>query len=267
MKNQNIWVMRWAFDPPHKWHLEVITTSIQKLTLDKIYVIIKMIWEKDPAASTEQRIEMMKKQIWYIDTDIEVIRHNIQWHTQELISLHNKHEGSNIINICWSDKSKRELEVYWKKWDIFLINNRPWYDLQSTYETSKKLWINIIQINPIFNTSSTYVRENINQGKIFQQWLDENISKYILENGLYLPYNKSKNKQDFILLWFKFVEKLIPLFQDLHLLDIEIPDFNAIQSKNAWREKYIRTIVRSRKLKWDNLVSFVTQAEKIEIGL
>jgi hypothetical protein len=46
-----------------------------------------------------------------------------------------------------------------------------------------------------------------------------------------------------------FLDKLISIFPDLKLLDIETPTFNSIQSKKAWKEKYIRTIVKARNLK------------------
>lgn len=266
MEKQNIWVMRWAFDPPHKWHLDLVVSSFKDLALSKLIVVVKFIWEKDIATSIDQRINMMRIQLSWYDLPVDVLRQNIQWHRQELTALRESY-NSPIINICWSDKSKRELEVYWRRWDIFWINLRDGYWIDATNETARKMGINIVKLNtnPNYCTSSTYIRERLLHWIIYQDWLDEWVSWYIKQNWLYLPCNQLVNKEEFILRWFLFLDTLITIFPELKLLNIEPPDFNSIQSKQAWREKYIRTIVKARKLRWDLLVRFVLEAEKINI--
>lgn len=265
MPKENIWVIRWVFDPVHKWHINAMISSIETLTLSKLYVIIKFIWEKDPVTSIDERLEMMKIHLQRYNLPVEVHRQNVKWHTEELLELNNMHWW-DVINICWTDKIIREMEVYWNNWDTFWMVCRPEFDkYKAAHEKSLEEWIQLININPIITTSSTIIRKWFSEGNIYQDWLDENVSLYIEKNWLYLPYNERKSKQEFILWWFHFLEKLISLFPDLNLLDIDIPDFNPIQSKNAWKEKFIRTVVKSRKLKWNILVIFVAQAEKIEI--
>jgi hypothetical protein len=48
----------------------------------------------------------------------------------------------------------------------------------------------------------------------------------------------------------------------MKLFELSIPDFNPLQNKNWWLEKYIRVIVRYFNLKWDKLVEFIKEAEK-----
>jgi len=267
MWNENIWVMRWVFDPVHKWHINAMISSIETLTLSKLYVIIKFIWEKDPLTSIDERLKMMKEHLNKYNLPIEVYRQNIKWHTEELLELNNKHWW-NIINICWSDKVIREMDVYWHSWNTFWMVCRPEF---KTYEKAHKVsiekWIKLVEVNPLISTSSTVVREWFSQGIFFQKWIDENVSEYIYKNWLYLPHNNSINKEKFNLWWFLLLDRLIPLFPELKLLEIDEPVFNTIQSKNAWKEKYIRTIVKACDLKWGKLVKFVRETEKLQITL
>jgi len=69
--------MRWAFNPPHKWHLDVAVSSFRDLALSKLIVIVKFIWEKDMSASVKEKINMMKKQLDKYDLPIEVLKQNI----------------------------------------------------------------------------------------------------------------------------------------------------------------------------------------------
>jgi len=266
MEKQNVWVIRGAFDPPHKWHLDVVVSSFKDLALSKLIIVVKFIWEKDMSASVGQRIDMMRIQLGRYDLPVEVLRQNVQWHIQELIELRRKY-NSPVINICWSDKSQRELEVYWNKWDTFWINLRDWYWVEKTYETAREMWIHIVKLNtnPIYCTSSSYIREWLLQWIVYQDWLEKWVSWYIEQNWLYLPYNQIVNEEEFTLWWFLFLDKLISIFPDLKLLDIETPTFNSIQSKKAWKEKYIRTIVKARNLKWDQLLKFISEVDRIDI--
>ncbi len=262
MKNENIWVIRWVFDPVHKGHISAMISAIETLTLSQLYVIVKFIWEKEPIASLEERLEMIRIHLAQYSLPIDIQRQNVRWHIDELLDLRKKY-WRNVINICWSDKAIREMEIYWNSWDTFWMICRPEFEnLDGAHNTSAKKWIKLVEINPIISTSSTKVREWFSLGQFYQDWLDISVSWYIEQNGLYLPHNQWINQEEFILWWFFFLDKLIAVFPELKLLDIKLPNFNPIQSKKAWKEKYIRTIVKARKLKWDLLVKFVLEAEK-----
>lgn len=265
MKNENVWVIRWVFDPVHKGHISAMISAIETLTLSKLYVIVKFIWEKDPIASLEDRLEMIRINLAQYNLPVDVQRQNVKWHIDELLNLRKKHWW-NVVNICWSDKAIREMDVYWNTWDTFWMVCRPEFQkFSETHSFSLNKWINLVEINPLISTSSTKIREWFSLGKFYQDWLEWNVSWYIKQNGLYLPYNQGVNQEEFTLGWFLFLDNLIPIFPDLRLLEIKTPEFNSIQSQKAWKEKYIRTIVKARKLRWDLLVEFVLEAEKIFI--
>ncbi len=160
------------------------------------------------------------------------------------------------------------MDIYWNSWNTFWMVCRPEFQTyEEAHKTSIEKWIKLVEINPLISTSSTVVRKWFSQGIFFQEWIDENISEYIYKNWLYLPNNHNTNKEKFNLWWFLLLDKLASLFPELKLLEINEPIFNPIQSKNAWKEKYIRTIIKACDLKWDELVDFVRETEKLQITL
>lgn len=67
-------------------------------------------------------------------------------------------------------------------------------------------------------------------------------------------------RERFIFGWYKFLDLLVPRFPELQLMDVQEPTYNPAQHEQAWREKYIRTVVASLKLKGDLLLRFVNEA-------
>ena len=51
MNEKPIGVLRGVFDPVHEGHFKTIINSLNSLDLEKIYVIVKFIGEKDPSTS------------------------------------------------------------------------------------------------------------------------------------------------------------------------------------------------------------------------
>lgn len=249
---RKIWLYRWIFDPIHKWHYEYIENSLKEVAIDSLNIILKIIWEKDPIASLSQRLDMVKLQV-NNNSKINVITHNILWHIQEVLNFSKNFWRENIIQICGSDKIEREIKVYWKSWDNFLVNNRKWFKIPNNVLDNKS--VNLVVLYPNCFYSSTEIRKQLLINRdIKPKWLDKNVYNYILENDLYI-LNKN-SILEFQKYWYDFIEYLNCSFQELQLYRTRIPMFNNLQHKDCWKDKFIRYIIKENNLSWDYLEKF-----------
>jgi len=158
------------------------------------------------------------------------------------------------------------MQTYGHAWDTFWVIYRNDFQLMDeAHQVAQEKWIELIEIIPAISTSSTHVRNLLLQDQTFQDWLDPDVSKYISANGLYIPDNSHEKKERFLFGWCVFIEKLSPLFPNLALDQLKPPLFKPTQDESCWLEKYIRTIVSARRIKNDELLTFVTEAEKVEL--
>jgi len=262
--SKKIWILRWVFDPIHEGHHSNMMSSISWLKLDLLNIIVKFLWEKDPNTSIQQRIDMIHLQIWETDK-IKVIKQNIQWHLMHLLELKQQYKGCKIINTCWSDKINRELKVYWQKWDIVGVLYRPEFWFPSDMEDIAKFFgIDLIKIYPEFSSSSTFIRKELIKNRDNKpNWLNYKVYNYIIENDLYIPNHFSFKEYEKY--WNNFIQFVNSFYPSLNLHDLEIPNFNVLQHKDAWKEKFINYIVKEKKLEQDELVFFVNNALKFKM--
>lgn len=258
-----IWIIRGVFDPVHEGHLDAMVSSFRSLSLSKLYMAVKFIGEKDPIASVEQRVAMLNLQLADSSLPIEVIVQNVKGHIDELTELSHKHLA-NIINVCGSDKVVRELDVYGKQGDTFWMVCRPDFPSKNhAFTKAQEKWINLVEINPDFSSSSTFVRSLLFKNELYQDGLNPEVSRYISGNQLYRMSDSLSIREKFIFGWYKFLDLLLPKFPELRLIEIQEPTYNSAQHELAWQEKYIRTVVASLKLKGDLLLRFVNEAHSL----
>lgn len=257
--NQKIGVLRWIFDPVHEWHYANMTCSISELNLDELNIVTKFLWDKDPVASLEQRKAMLDIQIWNTEI-IKVLTQNIRWHIAHLLEFWEIYHDDTLVQIWWSDKINREMKVYWKKWNIFLVRERDEFKLDNeTAEIAEKIWITLLSISPKPSISSTFIRWELLKNRDKKPiWLNESIYNYILENDLYLM-----NKRNFVEYvkhrdW--FIEFLCSDFPEIKLSKLNIPEFNQLHHIDWWKEKFIRFVVNQKWLEWDKLEEFVERS-------
>lgn len=86
----------------------------------------------------------------------------------------------------WQDFHK------WYKWEEILqsypiiIYRRPGYELNTTGEDFKSAKSITVADTPLYDISSTQIRQAIRQGQTPSEWLSPNVVEYIKERGLYL---------------------------------------------------------------------------------
>ena len=105
----------------------------------------------------------------------------------ELSKAHPQHTFHLIIGADnWQDFHK------WYKWEDILqsypiiIYRRPGYELDTTGEAFKSAKSIAIADTPLYDISSTQIRQAIRQGQTPSEWLAPNVAEYIKERGLYL---------------------------------------------------------------------------------
>ena len=255
---EKIWLLRWVFDPVHEGHHSNMVDSFSTMQLNNLKIIAKFLWEKDPIASLRQRKDMINLQLWN-NEKIEVITQNIRWHVAHLLEFWEK-SNDVLIQIWWSDKINREMEVYWKRWNTFWVVKRHEFALTSkTLDIAKKIWINLETISPIFSTSSTFIRKELILNRTIKPiWLDDSVYNYILENDLYILNKWSVI--EYRKYWEWFIESLDSGFYEYGLLKLDVPEFNKLQHKDWWKEKFIRYVIKQKGFKWCSLEEFTKKA-------
>jgi len=257
--SKNIWLLRWVFDPAHEGHYANMVASIYAMQLNKLDIIVKFLWEKDPIASLKQRKEMLNLQIWSTE-NVKVVTQNIRWHIVHLLEFWELYSNDNLIQICWSDKIDREMEVYWKRWNMFWVVKRKEFNLTSqSLEIAQRIWIVLESITPNLSTSSSFIRSELIKNRYKKPaWLNDSVYNFILENDLYVLNKWIFN--EYIKYWNWFIEFLHSNFPELKFFKLDIPDFNQLQHRDWWKEKFIRYIVNQKWLKWNELEEFVKHA-------
>lgn len=262
-ENKSIGIIRGAFDPVHRGHLETFKQSYKELGLDKLYVVLKFIGEKDISTSIMQRMQMMAMQLQESDVPMqtEILRQHVLGHKYDLKRLREIYNG-NVINICGSDKIIRELDVYGEQDDTFCVTRRTGYPItKDMYAAALRKNITLVEVATL-STSSTLVRELISDKQIFQKNIHEGVSAYIQNEGLYHFDDSEDVKSPFLQGWYNFIERLELVFPHFNLHTISEPEFNPIQHKEAWPEKYVRHCIKVLGLKNEELFNFVLEAEK-----
>ena len=257
--SKNIWLLRWVFDPVHEGHHANMVASISAMQLKELDIIVKFLWEKDPAASLNQRKEMLRLQFSNSE-NVEIITQNISWHIAHILELWTIYEQDELIHICWSDKINEEMEKYWKNWYKFWVVIRKEFKIDSqSLEIAQKIWIVLESITPNLSTSSSFIRSELLKNRDKKpEWLNESVYNFILENDLYVLNRWIFS--EYVKYWNWFIEFSHSNFPELELFKLDIPDFNQLQHIDWWKEKFIRYVVNKKWLKWNELEEFVKNA-------
>ncbi len=176
-----------SFNPVHKGHIKMINKALE--IVDKVLVIpTGSYWNKINNVSIEQRIEMLN----FYKTENIIIENkinNLQYTYQIIRNLKKRYKKDELFlilgadNIISFDKWKHYKELLKLNLIIFNrsnINVKYYLDLLNKFDNYYILNINIK------DASSTKIRDNINNNKILEKYLDKVIIKYIKDNKLYI---------------------------------------------------------------------------------
>lgn len=188
-----------TFDPIHVAHLMIAEYAKDEYELDKIiFIPTGTPPHKDECTDSKIRYDMVslavEDNVDFEVTDIETNRTELSYSVDTINELKGKYSGSFYF-IIGSD-TLFQLKT-WKKIDElsknveFICAVRPEYistkalEMELLYLKSKyNTKINIIK-SPLYELSSTYIRERIQTGKSVKYLLPDKVIKYIEEHKLY----------------------------------------------------------------------------------
>lgn len=180
-----------TFDPPHLGHLLIAEEVRLALGLEEIWFIPSNVPpHKQTLTRTNDRVQMVERAIadhpnFKMHT-IELTRTGKSYTVDTMKSLQEMYPETRFSFIIGAD-----MVEYLPKWhDIeTLIETVQFVGVQRTgYSVETDLPVEIIDI-PLFDVSSTMIRERISSGVKVRYYLPEAVNGYIEEHELYGPRN------------------------------------------------------------------------------
>lgn len=186
-----------SFNPPHKMHLNIVEELLNEKVLDKVIIVPTGLHYsyKNNLASNEHRYNMLKLMTKH-NNKIEVSDFEFkdeEIHSYDTLEYYkNIYKNDTIYFVCGLDNIS-----YVDKWykGEYLLNNYKF--LVITRDTNildeillkyEKYKDNIIITNIKSNTiSSSYIRDELkNKNYNLNNYLDQKVIDYIIENNLYI---------------------------------------------------------------------------------
>lgn len=191
-----------SFDPIHLGHLAMAEHLRELKNLDKIvFIPTGNAPHKSYESLPDQRLEMVNLAIadnkYFSSCEIEVLKEEISYTVETLKELKEKRPEAELNFIIGMD-NLFSIEKWYKieelgKLTNILVSNRIYKVGISLEETIKKcrylqdefsLKIDIVE-SPVFEISSSEIRQRIKNNKSIKYLLPKKVEDYIKDNGLY----------------------------------------------------------------------------------
>lgn len=188
-----------TFNPVHRGHTSLARSLVQQGLVDEVWLLVSPLnpfkqADTSEFAPYEDRLRMTELAVSRIrglrasDFENHLPVPSYMYTTLcELRKAYPQHEFCLVIGADnwerfdqWykSEEIKQEFEV--------LIYRRPGYIIKdSTSITSQKYKGIKIVDTPLYNISSTRIREQVRAGKVSKRWLSGKVGEYLEEKGLY----------------------------------------------------------------------------------
>lgn len=185
---KKVGILGGTFDPPHLGHLLIAEEVYRKLALDEVWFIPSAEPpHKDKAkVSADERLEMLSAAIGDIDyfkiNTIEIERKGKSYTFDTIKALQEDYPDHIIYFIIGADMV--EYLPNWYRIDqlVKLVNfvgvNRKAYEIKTPYPV-------ITVDTPIFDISSTVIRERLKENESIRFLVPESVFNIIKKKGLY----------------------------------------------------------------------------------
>ncbi len=180
-----------SFDPIHKGHMSIVEEAIRQFELDEFYFIPTGMnpWKDKVHASDEDRIKMLRLAIDKIHTEkkvdielYEINHHEEKNYTVDTLKYLTSHNPDNQYFYFMGMDQTEKFELWKKPKKISHLVQLVYFDRGGYKEKSKNIEkYHFLKLkHAAISASSSEVRV----GNMFL--VDEDVAKYIAENGLYL---------------------------------------------------------------------------------
>ena len=195
-----IGILGGTFDPIHYAHLATAEFIRDKYDIDKIIFIPsgnpphKLCITTDKYDRYNMTLLATESNEDFLVSKVEIERKKRTYTIDTLKYLKKKYKNADIYLITGADAicSVEEWKDVKKNFELatFITATRPGISLLRSQETIEKLTkkynADIITVYvPSLDISSTYIREQLNEGKSIRYLVPENVENYLYENKLY----------------------------------------------------------------------------------
>ena len=186
-----------SFNPPHKMHLNIVEELLNEKVLDKVIIVPTGLHYsyKNNLVSNEHRYNMLKLMTKHNDkieiSDFEFKDEEI--HSYDTLEYYKDiYKNDTIYFVCGLDNISY-VDKWYKGENLlnnykFLVITRDTNKLDEILLKYEKYKDNIIITNIKSNTiSSSYIRDELkNKNYNLNNYLDQKVIDYIIENNLYI---------------------------------------------------------------------------------
>ena len=184
-----------SFNPIHKGHTQLAASIVAQGLVDELWLLVSPLnplksGEVSNIAEYEHRLKMAE----LATEGIEGVNvSDFEWHLPlpsytintlgELQKAYPEHEFVLVIGADNWERFPRwyHADEIIEKYHI-LIYRRPGCELD---ETALPASVQVVD-TPLYDVSSTKIRESVKKGRMMRRWLDEKVARYIKRHHLYL---------------------------------------------------------------------------------
>lgn len=180
-----------SFNPPHNGHKKVLTILLNLGIVDKVYVVpTGRNYIKPGLERFEHRLNMLK--LCFNGQDniqiVDVEDKDTQVYTYMTLDYFKERNKSDDIYFIMGSDNLKTFST-WKNYE-YMLNNYHFIVImrnEDSVESLKSLFNTdrIIFVENLSQLSSSFIREELNNGKNIDKYLDKEVVNYIKQNGLY----------------------------------------------------------------------------------
>ena len=184
-----------SFNPIHRGHTELAASIVRQGLVDELWLMVSPLnplksGEVSDIAEYEHRLRMAELATKGIDgvkvSDFERSLPLPSYTITTLGELRKAYPEHEFVLVIGADNWERFPRWYHAEeiieWYRILIYRRPGCELDESSLPSSVLVVD----TPLYDVSSTQIRESVKNGRLMRRWLDEKVARYIKKNGLYL---------------------------------------------------------------------------------
>lgn len=185
-----------SFNPIHKGHTELAASIVQQGLVDELWLLVSPLnplkqGETSDIAEYEHRLSMARLATEDIEgvkvSDFEKNLPLPSYTITTLGELHKAYPEHEFVLVIGADNWERFPRWYHAQEIIdtysILIYRRPGCEMD---ETLLPLSVQVVD-TPLYDISSTEIRESVKKGRMLLKWVDRKVATYISVHHLYSP--------------------------------------------------------------------------------